>query len=94
MSLRATLPPVLPLQFIDLVPSPGESICSIFTKFFKFAMLEYAMWKYKYGTNGEFTEAFATEICLALESCKDVGDVTQPIYIDDPVYGGDYRVTI
>ena len=86
MSQRATLPPVGPLEFAALVPSPNDSICSIFIKFFKFMVLEYRMWKYKYGTDGQITEAYGTEICLGLESCPQIGDPTSAVYVDDPVY--------
>lgn len=87
MSQRATIPPVTPLEFAALVPNAGDSICSILIKFFRFQVLEFKMWKYKYGTDGMITEAYGTEICLALESCPQIGDPTSPVYVDDPVYG-------
>lgn len=88
MSLRATSPPVLPGEFTALVPSPTEiNICEIFIKFFQFAVLEFKMAKYQFGDDGQITEAFGTEICLALENCSKIGDTTSDIYVDDPIYG-------
>ena len=78
-----------PLEFQALVPDPSETICQILIKFFKFAVLEYYMFRYKYGSDGEFSTAFATEICLALEHCSDIGNTTTDIYVDDPIYAPD-----
>lgn len=87
MSLRATSPPVSVAEFEALVPSPSDTICQVIVKFFKFMLLEFKMHLYWFGTDGEITEAFGTEICLALEDCGKIGDTTSDIYVDDPIYG-------
>lgn len=83
------MPPVLPLTFAALVPSASEDICTILKKFFLFIILEFRMALYTYGALGDITEDYGTELCLALKNCSKIGDSSDPIYLDDPIYGQD-----